>query len=114
MKKTYYKLVRDKIPEQILKQNKRCSYFPLTNNCRKEHYLVLKVQEEIKELLNTNNEHHLVEEAADVFEILEAFLKFKNIDINHVLKFKELKKKDKGSFDDFVCLEWVDDDASVL
>lgn len=63
--KIHNKLVRDKIPEIIEKENRR----PITKILSKEEYiseLNKKLQEEFKEYLEDNN----VEELADIVEVI--------------------------------------------
>ena len=75
MKKTYNKLVRDKIPEIInSKPNAKCKTQILSDE-EFAKQLNIKLQEEVKEYLESDS----VEELADVEEVLRAILDAKNV-----------------------------------
>ena len=72
--KVYYKLVRDKIPEIILKDNE----LPTTRILDDEEYikeLNRKLQEEVNEYLEAEN----IEEMVDILEVIRAILEHKGV-----------------------------------
>ena len=64
---SYDKLVRDRIPEIIEKDGKRCEV-EIVDDGKALEYLYKKLQEEVDELLEDRN----LEEIADVVEVLFA------------------------------------------
>ena len=91
------KLVRDKIPE-ILKQK---GLLPKTHIAEDKEYLEklkLKLQEEVNEFLKDDNE----EELADILEVLDAIINFKNINKNNLENLKIQKSKKRGGNEDNV------------
>ena len=105
MIKTYNKLVRDKIPEIIeSKPNKKCKTKILTDD---EYLLALnkKLQEELKEYLESGE----VEELADLQEVLLAILKVKNVSLEEFESIRLAKVDKRGAFDSKIFLEEVDE-----
>ena len=84
MMKTYYKLVRDKIPNLIKKDGKKT----VTKNIKKtdfKYYLKIKLKEEVDEILKTESKTELIERIADVLEVIDY--------INHEYKISKLEIK---------------------
>jgi predicted house-cleaning noncanonical NTP pyrophosphatase (MazG superfamily) len=104
MKKTYNKLIRDKIPQLIKESGRK----PTTRILNDEEYfeaLINKVVEEIEEYRESGNE----EELADVFEVLDSIVKFKDYEPMHIDYLKIKKKEARGTFDQRIFLEEVED-----
>ena len=103
--KIYNKLVRDKIPEIILKNDgKTCK----TRTLNDEEYLTslnTKLQEELKEYLESGD----VEELADLEEVLRAILDVKNVNFEEFEKIRLNKVQKRGAFKDRIFLESVDE-----
>ncbi|NQU77923.1 nucleoside triphosphate pyrophosphohydrolase [Candidatus Falkowbacteria bacterium] len=99
----YNKLVRDKIPEIIEQKGKA----PVTHVADDEEYwqkLKEKIEEEVKEFIQDNNEEELV----DILEVIYAICDFKNIDKKN-LETKRLKKTEKrGGFVKKIILDEVE------
>lgn len=93
------KLVRDKIPEFAT----YASYRQLEPDER-EDALKNKIVEEANEVKVAPNDQNLLEELADVYTVLEAFLDFKNISKEDLLKQVEAKKAEKGGFTKFLLM----------
>lgn len=93
------KLVRDKIPEFAT----YASYRQLEPDER-EDALKNKIVEEANEVKSAPNDQNLLEELADVYTVLEAFLDFKNISKEDLLKQVEAKKAEKGGFTKFLLM----------
>lgn len=93
------KLVRDKIPEFAT----YASYRQLEPDER-EDALKNKIVEETNEVKVAPNDQNLLEELADVYTVLEAFLDFKNISKEDLLKQVEAKKAEKGGFTKFLLM----------
>ena len=105
MKYTYNKLVRDKIVENIKNSDRNPSYRIMDN----EEYLKelnKKLLEEAHEFVEENS----IEELADVFEVIESIIKIKNINIEEVRKYQQIKKEKNGGFDKKIYLINVEQD----
>jgi len=93
MKKIYYnKLIRDKIPEEIIAWGGESETIRLSKS-EFEKELIKKVGEEASGLLAAKNKKELVAELADVVDVIEEILKVKNI------SKKELAQEQKKNFD---------------
>lgn len=94
------KLVRDKIPEIIRNGGK----IPITHKAFEEEYrlkLKEKLQEEVDEFLQNENE----EELADILEVIDAICDFKNIDKKELEEIKIKKKNERGGFKERIIWE---------
>lgn len=101
------KLVRDKIPEIIEKVGGRCAYDVIEGKklrrCLKE-----KLVEEANEVLKAANKNELINEIADIYEVLEEITMVFNIpkiEIEHAMVEKEVSK---GSFSKHIFLTEVE------
>lgn len=100
MEKVYNKLVRDKIPEIIEKDNHK----PITRILNNEEYmneLNKKLKEETNEYLVDNN----VEELADIVEVIYAILDSKDVSIEEFETIRKSKVEKRGAFKDKIFLE---------
>ncbi len=100
MEKVYNKLVRDKIPEIIRKDN--CT--PITKVLNNEEYmdeLNKKLKEETNEYLVDNN----VEELADIVEVIYAILDSKDVSIEEFETIRKAKIEKRGAFKNKIFLE---------
>jgi len=96
------KLVRDKIPEIIKKDQGR----PITHIAKKEEYwqkLKEKLEEEIEEFKEDCNE----EELADVLEVIDAIIEFKKLNKSKLNKIKSEKARKRGKFTKRIILDDV-------
>lgn len=100
--KVYNKLVRDKIPEIIEADGRKCDIRIADKN---EHYELLeaKLQEEVKEFLEDKN----LEELADVMEVLFALADNLGYSEEELLKKREEKKEERGGFKEGIVLNKV-------
>lgn len=100
--KTYNKLVRDKIPEIICKDNKVRSIRKLDES----EYLVslnAKLQEELNEYLTSGE----IEELADLEEVLRAILNAKKVTYEEFENVRKKKVEERGAFEKKIFLESV-------
>ena len=98
--KIYNKLVRDKIPEIMIKNGAT----PITHILDdKDYYLELKkkLTEEVQEFLESDD----ILEIADIEEVLLAIIKSKKISLKDFNKIRLEKKNKKGSFIKRIFLE---------
>lgn len=104
----FRKLVRDKIPQLIESSGKRPKYRTLIKEDRWEA-LRDKLNEEVDELQAARGSKEILEEAADVYEVLMAIIyEAGHIDEDLVLRAKQ-KRREKGSFDKFFWLEDIEE-----
>ncbi len=93
----YPKLVRDNTPEIVGKiTGKEVKTRVLEDDEEYLAYLLKKVEEEANELANAESKEHIVEEMADV---MDAILKFNDIDIEIVKKVQIEKAEKRGGFE---------------
>lgn len=91
------KLVRDKIVEIIEADGKNPKFRVLSH----DEYLVelkKKLQEESKEVFESNNRKSLIEELADVKEVLDCILDANLITQEELEKVQSEKRDKRGSF----------------
>lgn len=104
MEKIYNKLVRDNIPDIIIKDN--C--IPITRILCDEDYkkeLEKKLLEEYNEVLSTTNTESRIEELADMLEIIKALAILENKTLDDINKVAEQKKLKRGGFENRIFLE---------
>lgn len=105
---TYNKLVRDKIPDIIREDGKACETRILSD----QEFLVelkRKLVEEATELLDATSKEKVIEELADVYEVLHFILKSEHI-LKPTLDNQRVKKNhNRGSFGKKILLLSVDD-----
>ena len=100
--KIYNKLVRDKIPEIILKDNE----LPSTRILNDEEYiqeLNKKLQEEVNEYLEAEN----IEEMVDILEVIRAILEHKGVTYEEIEEKRIKKANKRGAFKEKIYLEKV-------
>jgi predicted house-cleaning noncanonical NTP pyrophosphatase (MazG superfamily) len=100
--KVYNKLVRDKIPEIIAKDNRK----PITTILNNKDYLIelnRKIQEEVQEYFESNN----IEELADIVEVIYGILDAKNVSIEEFEHIRKSKVQKRGAFKEKIFLEKV-------
>lgn len=102
--KIYNKLVRDKIPEIIESTGKMANYFMCDDEDDFIGVVKNKIKEEVEELLSANKIEDIIEEEADLLEILQTFNDIKNIRFIDVIPVMANKSKEKGKFDKKIIL----------
>ena len=101
--KIYNKLVRDNIPEIMIKNGAK----PVTRILSDEEYIIelnKKLLEEVKEYLESEN----IEEIADIEEVLLAILNIKGITRDNLEEIRETKTLKRGAFNKKIFLERED------
>jgi predicted house-cleaning noncanonical NTP pyrophosphatase (MazG superfamily) len=105
------KLGRDKTLEGFKKEGVTPQYKMLTG---KELYeaLLLKLVEEADEVRDARSRQELIEELADVLEVIDALCKTQGISMEEIAPVKEAKLKERGGFEAGLYIETVhvDDD----
>ncbi|MCK4745314.1 nucleoside triphosphate pyrophosphohydrolase [Candidatus Parcubacteria bacterium] len=91
---SYYKLVRDKIPE-IIEAKGINSISHIADNEEYESALMDKLKEEVAEFI----EDPCKEEMADIMEVIYAILKQKQFSFNDIEVVRKKKTKERGAFE---------------
>ncbi|MDD5212951.1 MAG: nucleoside triphosphate pyrophosphohydrolase [Candidatus Gracilibacteria bacterium] len=97
------KLVRDKIPEIIVSEGRECEYFVASEE---EYFksLLDKILEESIEVSESKTDIEFKEEIADLYEVLDAFIKYKNFSKDEILEIQKAKREKKGGFEKKIIL----------
>ena len=107
---TYNKLVRDKIPENIdREQGRKCKY-RILDDTEYLKELNRKVLEEANEFIEENS----IEELGDLIEVINAIMKLKGYNMKEVEKVMKSKEYKKGAFNNKIFLEYVDEEKRNL
>ena len=101
--KIYNKLVRDKIPEIIASDNGKTCVTRIMEDDEYLETLNTKMQEELKEYLESGD----VEELADLEEVLRAILDVKGVSYEEFEKIRNSKVEKRGAFKKKIFLESV-------
>ena len=101
----YYKLVRDRIPEIIEANGKRCICSILSN----EEYLA-KLDEKLNEELAEYQESKSMEELADLLEVIQAVAIARGSSVEEVEAIRRDKAAKRGGFEKKILLTEVTTD----
>ena len=99
----YNKLIRDRIPELIANEGKRCKTRVLSRSELQKH-LIAKLREEVAEFEREPN----LEEIADIVEVLRALANELGSDMNDLEQVRIEKYNKHGGFEKRLFLEYVD------
>lgn len=102
-RKTFNKLVRDKIPE-LLDKNGGETETQILDNEKYISCLYEKLREECEEVITNDSKENLTEELADLLEVMHAIAKANNIDFGEIEKIRAAKKEKRGGFEDKIFL----------
>lgn len=106
MEEKYNKLVRDNIPK-IIEQNGEKPIIKILSDKEYKKELLKKLQEECSEVITAENQDQLLEELADVYEVLNALARIQNKTMDDVVKIAEQKKLKRGGFEKKIYLKKV-------
>ncbi len=106
MRQKHNKLIRDRIPEIIHQAGQECEIKTMSQS---EYYQALlnKLVEEAQEAAAAKPDN-LVEELADIYEVIDAILNNLDIDKDVVLGKQEQKRQNKGGFTKKLRLSWTE------
>jgi len=97
------KLVRDKIPEIIKKENRYVDFYRANKEDFRK-FLFEKLLEESEEVYSATNKDELIEELADLFEVINTILNIENISIEEVEKTRKKKNEERWWFKEWFIL----------
>ena len=106
MKRTYGRLVRDRVPQLIEESGGTATTRVLDESGYREA-LLDKIIDEVEEFRVTGNE----EEIADIFELLDCLTELKGFEPMHIDYVKLIKREARGSYRERILLEEVEDPA---
>ena len=106
MRQKHNKLIRDHIPEIICQTGQKCGVETMSQTDYHQA-LLNKLIEEAKEAAEAKSDN-LVEELADIYEVIDAILANLEIDKDIVLNKQEQKRQKKGVFTKKLRLLWTE------
>ncbi len=107
-KREHNKLIRDKIPEVLLKLKiKACT--KILNDGDYEKSLNEKLKEEVQEFLEAKDQENWVEELADVLEVIYALLKSRKVSLQELESIRKTKKEKRGGFEKKLFLHYTEE-----
>ncbi len=103
MKRTYNKLVRDKIPEIIEATGEKACTKVLTDE---EYFTVLfeKANEELYEVKTAENLNETKAELADLLEVVRAMAEHKGFSLDEIIEEADKKADKRGKFENKIFL----------
>ncbi|MBQ8626905.1 MAG: nucleoside triphosphate pyrophosphohydrolase [Agathobacter sp.] len=104
VKKSYNKLVRDKIPEIIEKNGSKCTCRTLSEETYLD-CLDTKLFEEVTEYDMDKSK----EEIADILEVLMAIAKARGYEWSDIIAIQEKKREERGGFEQRILLIETED-----
>lgn len=106
--KEHNKLVRDKIPE-IIERNGEYALTRILTDKEFDDALSEKLLEEATEIINASEKEEIIEELADLLEVIHAKAKANGIRFLDIELARQRKKSSKGGFEGKVFLIQTDD-----
>lgn len=104
MEKVYNKLVRDKIPE-IIKNNNEIPIVRILSDEEFKKELYKKLLEECNEVLQNESSDNVIEELANVLEIVKSISKLEGKCLDDVIEIADKKRAKRGEFEKRIFLE---------
>ena len=106
-RKTYNKLVRDRIPEIIAADGRQCSTEIMSDD-EYRRALLAKLVEEAQEVAAAAEDDELVKEIADLYEVIDALLIAFDLDREAVLAMQQKRHDERGGFEKRIKLLWTE------
>src|SRR5687768_9172679 len=93
----YNKLIRDKIPEVIERDGKKYTTH-VADNAEYLAALKQKLVEEAHEAVEAANQQELINELADIHEVIESIMTAENISLSRLNALRAEKSRERGGF----------------
>lgn len=100
-------LVRDKMPKRMNKMGVYVESYPLKSEALLD-CLRIKLEEEVKEVLNATTAKDIKEEISDVIEVLYSIAKYYKLQIAHIEKKRIQKQAERGGFSKGIFVSFID------
>ncbi|MAG11795.1 MAG: hypothetical protein CMI52_03230 [Parcubacteria group bacterium] len=97
MKTNHDKLIRDKIPQILIQKNIQAAVRTLTDE-EFVNYVKKKVVEEAKEVQQAESPKEILQECADLTEVLECLMNTHNLSWNDIAQARSEKNSIRGAF----------------
>jgi predicted house-cleaning noncanonical NTP pyrophosphatase (MazG superfamily) len=91
-------LIRDSIPEIVRQKGIEPSTRMAENDQEYLGFILKKVVEEAQELSEAKADSNIIEEIADVYEIIDALIELKQFSKSDVTKVQSEKREKRGAF----------------
>lgn len=91
------KLWRDSLPA-MMKKHGSVIHIKQLNDQEFDNELRLKLLEEAEEVKTAQSDKMLIEELADLYEVIDSLIALHNIDKKEVLRVQEQKRSERGGF----------------
>ena len=104
MEKIYNKLVRDNIPT-IIEQDNEVPFTRILNDNDYKKELYKKLKEECDEVIDSKNTFELLEELADVLEVIKSIAQLEDKTIDDIIEIANQKRLKRGGFEKRIFLE---------
>lgn len=101
------KLVRDKIPD-IIRASGRAPHVMTLRSREYRSALHDKLREEVDELIAAHTTDAVIEEAADIIEVLSAIADDSGVNLDRILDVLQRKREQRGGFGMRLWLDGVD------
>ncbi len=101
------KLVRDKVKDIFEKDN--CTVY--VKELSDDEYIQAlhdKLYEEVEELCDVESKEELIEEMADIFQVLETICTMADVSVESIIKTQEEKLEKKGGFQDGLFIDYIE------
>lgn len=109
MRKTYNKLVRDRIPEIIQESGKTCAVAIMAQDDYRQALLDKLVEESLEARQTQDADESLLVELSDVYEVLDAILQAHGITTEKVQGVQSHRRETRGGFRKRLCLLWTEE-----
>lgn len=106
MRKEYYKLVRDRIPEIIRASGRECG-IEIMDDEEYRRALLDKLVEEAQEAAEAEPQD-LVKELADLYEVIDAVIALHGIDRDEIRAKQQSRRTERGGFQNRIRLLWTE------
>ena len=103
MEQIFNKLVRDNIPDKIEK-NGEVAVTRILDNGEYREELYKKLLEEANEVINAKTKEDILEELADVYEVVRAISELEKSNIDNVVELSNNKRLIRGGFNNRIFL----------
>lgn len=104
MEKIYNKLVRDNIPT-IIEQDNEVPFTRILNDNDYKKELYKKLKEECDEVIDSKNTFELLEELADLLEVIKSIAQLEDKTIDDIIEIANQKRLKRGGFEKRIFLE---------